>query len=105
MTPLLVSVTLAGLPVAPAQAPAAEVRQAVVKGLQRIEQGSASYPKHKTCFSCHHQALPVMALASARQRGFAVDADSIKKPIDFSLKSFTNKEQLIKGQGVGGANT
>ncbi len=82
-----------------------EIRAAVEKGLRRIEQGSSNYPKHRNCFSCHHQALPTMALTSAMKRGFAVEGERVKKVIDFSLSSFAKKENIAKGQGIGGANT
>lgn len=81
------------------------LKAAVEKGLARVAQGAASYPKNRSCFSCHHQAMPIQALTAARQRGFNVPADDIKKHVEFSLKSFAKKDQIEKGQGIGGANT
>src|SRR5262249_24314214 len=52
-----------------------------------------------------HQAVPVMGLVAARQRGFPVDAAKVQEQVAFSLKSFRDHEQIRKGQGVGGANT
>jgi N-acyl-D-amino-acid deacylase len=83
----------------------APIKSAIEKALARIDRGSANYTKQRQCFSCHHQALPIMSLNSARQRGFPVSADTIKKQVDFSLKTFRNKELLLKGQGIGGSNT
>ena len=101
---MLLAATLAPADV-PAEPAREAIRSAVEKGLRRVEQGAANYPKHRNCFSCHHQALPVMALSSARLRGFKVSDEQIKPHIDFSLKSFTKHEAMIKGQSIGGANT
>jgi N-acyl-D-amino-acid deacylase len=81
------------------------IRAAVDKGLRRIEQGSTNYLKHRQCFSCHHQAVPILSLTSARKRGFAVAKETIQRQIDFSLKTFQKKEVIRKGQGIGGSNT
>src|SRR5262245_4762411 len=100
----LLTVTLAAT-LMPADVPKEPIKQAVASGLKRLEQGASNYPKQRNCFSCHHQALPVLALASARQRGFDVRPEQIKKHIDFSLKSFTSHDPIAKGIGIGGANT
>jgi N-acyl-D-amino-acid deacylase len=81
------------------------VKAAIEKGLKRIEKGAANYPRHRQCFSCHHQAMAVLSMASARQRGLAVDAELLKKQIDFSLKTFRHKTMIAKGRGVGGDST
>jgi hypothetical protein len=99
----LVSIWL--LAPAPAAADDAPVRKAIEKGLRRVDQAAGNYLKHRQCFSCHHQALPVIALAAARGRGFEVDLKRIQEQIAFSRKSFQKHEQITKGQGIGGANT
>ncbi len=83
----------------------ATVKAAVEKGLKRIEIGAANYPKHRQCFSCHHQAMSVISTTSAKQHGFTVDDDLLKTQIEFSLKTFRNKGQIARGQGVGGDST
>jgi len=85
--------------------PANTAKAAVDKALQRVEAGVTNYPKHRQCFSCHHQAMAVFSMTAAGQRGFAVDADLLKKQIDFSLKSFRNHARIAAGQGVGGDST
>ena len=81
---------------------AASVKAAIEKGLRRIEHGVANYSKHRQCFSCHHQAMAVFSMTSAQERGFTVDAELLKKVIDFSLRSFRHKALIAKGHGVGG---
>src|SRR5262249_22267251 len=70
-----------------------------------VEQGVTNYPKHRQCFSCHHQAMAVMSLSWAKEKGFKVDGEVIKKQVEFSLKTFRNRDTIAKGQGVGGDST
>jgi len=82
------------------------VRSSVEKGVKRLETASASYIKNRTCFSCHHQAMPVMALASAKERGFTVDAMNFEKQVKYTLDFFSAKvKDISEGRGIGGANT
>ena len=81
-----------------------QVRGAVERALKRIEQGAVNYPKHRQCFSCHHQAMSIFSTAAARDRGFTIDEELLKRQIDFSLQSFAKREKIAKGEGVGGAN-
>jgi len=86
--------------------PPEAVKKAVAKGLERLQQSAANYPKHRQCFSCHNQALPLLGLVSARARGFDIKTEAIEDILAFSMKTFgPKKENLVKGQGVGGANT
>jgi hypothetical protein len=50
-------------------------RAAVLKSLVMLQKGAASFSKlnGNSCQSCHHQMLPVMTLAVARERGLPVD--------------------------------
>jgi N-acyl-D-amino-acid deacylase len=82
------------------------VRQALERGLKRLEEGSASYLKHRQCFACHHQALTLVSFHSARQRGFAIDADKAKAQLDFTLETFRPRlDRIRKGESIGGATT
>jgi len=62
------------------QRPRAEsIRAAVFQALPLLVKASVDvYPKHRDCFSCHNQAVPAVALGLARQRGFAVDAGTLR---------------------------
>lgn len=106
MTRILVSLVplfFAGLAWADAPDP---VRTAVVKGLRRIEQGSANYLKNRKCFSCHHQAVTIHCLAAARKRGLEVDPTKLRQQVDFTLDTFRHKrEQVARGKAVPGGNT
>jgi N-acyl-D-amino-acid deacylase len=84
---------------------AGAVKTAVEKAVKRIETGITNYPKHRQCFSCHHQAMAVFSLTAAKERGFAVDDELLKEQVPFSLKTFRNTGPIAKGRGVGGEVT
>ena len=41
------------------------MRTAVQRAIPLIEKSAATYIEERSCFSCHHQALTVMALGRA----------------------------------------
>lgn len=82
-----------------------ELRGSIKRGLIRVQAAAANYPNHRDCFTCHHQTLPAMAMASADRAGMEVDRDLLAEIVDFSADSFeTHLEQLEKGAGIGGSS-
>ncbi len=82
------------------------LRVAVQKALPLIIQSTEEYRKSRDCFSCHHQAVPVLALATARDRGFVVAAEAISGPVEQTQADL--QEALAsyhKGVGQGGGVT
>jgi hypothetical protein len=59
--------------------------------------------EHRKCFACHNQALPIMALTTARTRGFAVSDEEVQEHLHF-IATFldTNRSEYLKGWGQGG---
>jgi N-acyl-D-amino-acid deacylase len=102
MTPFwLISAALAAMPI-----PDEAVRASIEKGVKRLEISASSYVTKRSCFSCHHQAVPMLALASAKERGFAIDAKVFDKQTQFTADFFKNKiKEIREGRGIGGANT
>jgi hypothetical protein len=95
---------LAGILRADDKAPTAdEIRVAVAKTLPLLEKGAAGHRDQRTCFACHNQGLPILALTTARRRGFEVNADELKKHADF-IADFLGKNRAgyLKGKGQGG---
>jgi hypothetical protein len=83
---------------------AKEVRAAVVRALPLIEKGAAGHKAQRTCFACHHQAIPLLAMTTARGRGVAVNEEEIQKHLLFIAKFLsTNRANYLKGRGQGGA--
>ncbi|MCH7551193.1 MAG: hypothetical protein IIA35_05775, partial [Proteobacteria bacterium] len=58
-----------------------ELRAAITKSIPLVEKGSAGSAEKRTCFTCHSQAVPVVALAAVKQRGFAIDEDNFATQI------------------------
>lgn len=82
------------------------VRAAVAKALPLLLKSTAEYPQHRDCFSCHHQAVPALALATARGRGFAVPAEAIGGPVEHTEADLRGAlEAYRKGAGQGGGVT
>ncbi len=80
-----------------------EVRAAVAKSLPPLQKGATEYIKHRECFSCHNQALPVFALSAARGRGFAVSDEARQQALRFTADSLARgKDNYLKGRGQGG---
>ncbi len=102
--PILVTCVFALPADAPDSLEAEDVRQAVDKAIPLILKSTAEYPMHRDCFSCHHQAVPVLALSSARERGFAVALEAIVDPVEHTeadLHGALNSYRKGAGQGGG----
>jgi hypothetical protein len=84
----------------------AAVRRAIERGLKRLDEGSGNYVTNRQCFSCHHQATAITALATARKRGFEINRDRLTEQIDFTMRTWRGREErLRKGNGSEGGNT
>jgi N-acyl-D-amino-acid deacylase len=82
------------------------LRNAISKGLKRLQDGSASYTTKRQCFSCHHQAISMIAFRMATARGFTVESEKLKAQVDFTLKTFAGRlDKVAKGQTVAGGST
>ena len=82
----------------------AAIRAAVAKSLPLLEKSAKiSMEKRKQCFTCHHQGLPVLALATAREHGLAVDADGLRAQIQFTADFLARgRDNYLAGKGQGG---
>jgi len=82
------------------------VRGALEKALPLILKSTGEYPKSRDCFSCHHQAVPVLALATAKGRGFAVPVEAIGDAVELTETDLRGSiESYRKGNGQGGGVT
>lgn len=101
MVNVILMLATAGLPAADP-----EVRSAISRGIKRLEISATNYLKNRNCFSCHHQAVTVKALAAARTRGFVIDEDVFKQQVQFTVDFYKPKVKDIRnGTGIGGAST
>src|SRR4051812_7272713 len=83
--------------------PPQDIHKAVARALPLIVKGNAGHLEKRTCFACHHQAVPVLALVTARSRGLTVDDEPLVKNMK-AIATFLgkNRENYLKGQGQGG---
>ncbi len=108
---LIASVLLAMTLCAPAkgdgEVDAAALRAATARAIEIVEKSSAEYLKQRECFSCHHQAMSIMALMEARTRGLKFDMPNLQAQVQRTLDHLRRGEadyRQAKGQG-GGVDT
>lgn len=79
------------------------VRAAATRGLAVLERSARAYPSNQSCFSCHHQTLPMLSMAVARNAGLLFEEDLFKAQQLLTRKSFEKQRtRLAKGEHVGG---
>jgi Squalene-hopene cyclase C-terminal domain len=83
--------------------PPESVRGAVSKILTLMQKSAAEYTVHRKCFSCHHQAIPVLAFTTAQARGFDIDVKELQRQLKFTADFLgKNRDDYLKGKGQGG---
>jgi len=81
----------------------AALRDAVKRTLPLLQQSVAEYAENRSCFSCHHQTYPIIALTTAKLHGFKIDERRLDDAIDFTARSLSKgKADYLKGKGQGG---
>jgi hypothetical protein len=82
----------------------AVLRSAIGKSLPLLTAGArGSMEKRERCFTCHNQGMPIMALVAAQSRGIAIDADELRKQVQFTADFLAkNRENYLAGKGQGG---
>jgi hypothetical protein len=87
---------------APADAPD-DVKTAVARALPLLKKGAEGHVAQRTCFACHNQASPLLALMTARSRGFEFRDEDLKKQVEF-IAAFLekNRAEYREGKGQGG---
>lgn len=91
---------------APVEAPrpeATDLRPVISRSLSLIEASAGEYRRQRQCFSCHHQALPVLTLVEARSRGFTIDEAGLTAQLDHTAAHLDRgREGYSEGRGQGG---
>jgi len=92
-----------GLIASPAFGAQTDVESAVTKGLAVLAQGTRDYEEHRSCFTCHHQTLPMLAQATAKKNGFSIDQKLFDQQTRITHDGFKNRhDKLLAGKGIGG---
>ncbi len=100
MTPILLALGFA-LPFPPLKPD--PIRSAVVAAVPKLLAGATGHAEQKTCFACHNQATPALALSAARDRKIEVPEKFFAAQAEH-IAGFlaTNKENFRAGRGTGG---
>lgn len=81
----------------------AQLRSAVAKALPLLQKGAVGHRENRTCFACHNQGIPILALTTARSRGFEIDEEELRKQLQFIADFLASKrESFLEGKGTGG---
>jgi ankyrin repeat protein len=84
---------------------AASVEAAVRKVLPLIEMSGEPGFKSRSCVSCHSNSLPQMTVGIAQKKGFAVNAEQIKKEVGFAVATdMPYLEPNRLGASIGGGS-
>jgi N-acyl-D-amino-acid deacylase len=82
---------------------AEQVRAAVKLAILPLEAGSSGSADQRKCFTCHSQALPILALAAAKFRGFTIDEKNFERQVKHTYDFLAEaKEKYVQGKGQGG---
>jgi hypothetical protein len=94
---------LAGLNASAAEPPSNEaIRGAVAKALPVLWKGIDGHTAKRDCFTCHNHAVPLMAVTTAKARGFDVPEKKLAEQVQFLTDHFEGmRERLTKGNGPG----
>jgi hypothetical protein len=79
------------------------LRASIDKALPLLLKGAEGHVAQRTCFACHNQALPILAFTTARDSGFAIREEDLKKQLAF-IATFLdeNRKNYLQGKGQGG---
>lgn len=93
----------AGLAAEPAEPSPDALRAAISKAIPLLEKGAAGSADQRRCFTCHHQAVPVLALAAARNRGLAIDETAFARQLQHTAAHLQRgTKDYLEGRGQGG---
>ena len=72
-----------------------QIREAVQKSLALLQKSSPQFVRISGCISCHHQSLPTMAMAIARQRGIAFNEPEAAKDVEAVVAMWRNVREYM----------
>ncbi len=80
-----------------------QIESAIRRSLSLLEKTSAQTAGARACFTCHGQALPVMALAQAREQGIEIDLENLQRQISHTHEYLEERLAIYReGKGHGG---
>jgi ankyrin repeat protein len=88
----------------PAKGGIRDPRASLTKSLGRLLEAAPGFRERTNCISCHHNAMPALAAATAARKGIEVDQARARKNLDDVLTFYkTNAPRMMLGDpAVGG---
>ena len=78
-------------------------RKAVEHALPLLSRAAAGSADNRQCFTCHNQALPVLAMTEARSRGFSIDEENYRRQLQHTFDHLDrSRDRFLEGKGTGG---
>lgn len=81
----------------PHEAEPERARKAVLKALPLLQASARTWFEMRECASCHHQGLGMMAVAAARERGFAIDEAMLAEQVEKTRSGLVAYAKYILG--------
>src|SRR4051812_34512420 len=83
--------------------PPTDARHATERALVPLKKGASGHAEQKTCFACHNQAPPMLAFATAKERGFDIPANLLESQAEHVVGFLdTNRDRFKDSRGTGG---
>lgn len=80
-----------------------QLKPAIAKALPLLEKGAVGHRENRDCFSCHNQGVPILALTTARSRGFEINTGELQQQTEFIANFLKlNRDKFLEGKGTGG---
>ena len=73
------------------------VRDAASRAIALLDRSVVVWHQQRTCFSCHHQALPIAVTTLARTKGVAFDEALARKNISAGLGGLKSLDRAVQG--------
>jgi Prenyltransferase and squalene oxidase repeat len=77
-----------------------DVRDAATKAIALLQSTGKVWFEKQTCVSCHHQALPMMALKIARERGIPVNEELARQSASKAFSYFQSLDRAVQSTHV-----
>jgi hypothetical protein len=80
-----------------------QLQPAIIRALPLLERGAMGHREQRSCFSCHQQGVPILALATAQNRGFEINMQELERQMQFIAEFLDrNRQSFLEGKGTGG---
>src|SRR5262245_10723874 len=101
--PMIAALVLFGLSVSLESTNPDTVRRAVRLAVPQLIAGATGHIEKRSCFACHNQVYPALALVAAGKRGITIPDDFFSGQAEHIVEFLTeNKKHFLAGRGTGG---